>query len=285
MATTITETARIQASAEDGISLLAKAANVEFTGDRTASIELEVSPTGNGASLSAATEGTATQGIDNALARAKLYANASNKAMPYTQVLADLKDTNGDTVAEAKITNVAISNGDASISLFTNNPAESLQNAILVNSTATSPGIRLESPVIVWKDSEVVDKEDKVVGCISTNGSDHTLGLIDLPNPFVIEKQLVENVAAYRFVNHLGSLCRQDQKALGVTDDGYITGDFASIQFLGTAVVETATTVYLGDAIVSDNNGKAKTGGGGSVNGYALTGTTGVGIITVMLSV
>jgi len=43
--------------------------------------------------------------------------------------------------------------------------------------------------------------------------------------------------------------------------------------------------VYLGDAIVSDNNGKAKTGGGGSVNGYALTGTTGVGIITVMLSV
>ncbi len=86
-----------------------------------------------------------------------------------------------------------------------------------------------------------------------------------------------------RFVNHLGSLCRQDQKALGVSELNWNVGELAAVVSLGTIAVETATTVNVGDSVVSDSNGRAKIATGGSVNGRALESTVGAGVIKVLL--
>ncbi len=98
-----------------------------------------------------------------------------------------------------------------------------------------------------------------------------------------ITVQAKETLYKNRFVNHLGSLCRQDQKALGVSELNWNVGELASVVSLGTIAVETATTIYAGDNVVSDNNGRAKTAGGGSVNGRAMESTTGADIIKIVL--
>ena len=93
------------------------------------------------------------------------------------------------------------------------------------------------------------------------------------------KEQLYKN----RFVNHLGSLCRQDQKAIGVSELNWNVGELAAVVSLGTIAVETATTVNVGDNLVSDLNGRAKIATGGSVNARALESTVGAGIIKAIL--
>ncbi len=92
-----------------------------------------------------------------------------------------------------------------------------------------------------------------------------------------------ETLYKNRFVNHLGSLCRQDQKSLGVSELNWNPGELASIVTLGTIAVETATTINAGENIVSDNTGRAKIAIGSVINGRAMESTVGAGVIKIIL--
>ena len=88
--------------------------------------------------------------------------------------------------------------------------------------------------------------------------------------PLTIEAK--EDLQAFRFVSHLGSLCADAGRALGVTDVDWLNGQYASVTALGTIAVETATTINIGDDITSAANGKARPAGGSEpVNGRALS--------------
>ena len=93
-----------------------------------------------------------------------------------------------------------------------------------------------------------------------------------------------EDIPAFRFVSHLGTLCAAESRSLGVSDSDWLTGENASVITLGTAAVETSTSVNLGDDVTSDASGKAKTASGEMpVNGRALDQATGPGYIRIKL--
>lgn len=93
-----------------------------------------------------------------------------------------------------------------------------------------------------------------------------------------------EDLPAFRFVSHLGSLCADENKALGITETDWINGEYAAVITLGTMAVETATTINLGDDITSAADGKAKAAEGTEpVNGRALDSCTGSGFVRVNL--
>lgn len=93
-----------------------------------------------------------------------------------------------------------------------------------------------------------------------------------------------EDLTAFRFVSHLGSVCASGTKALGVADTDWLDGEMASVISLGTVPVETTTSVNIGDEIAVDTEGKARTAAGlDKANGRALNSTTGAGFITISL--
>lgn len=93
-----------------------------------------------------------------------------------------------------------------------------------------------------------------------------------------------EDLSAFRFVSHMGSLCAEDTKALGVVDQDWLDGELASIITLGTVPIETVTSVNIGDEIIANTDGKAITNVDSSdINGRALTATTGAGFIKIIL--
>lgn len=93
-----------------------------------------------------------------------------------------------------------------------------------------------------------------------------------------------ENLPAFRFVSHLGSLCSDECRAIGVTETDWLKGEFASVLTLGTIAVETMTSVAIGDDITSTYFGKAKKADSSDpVNGRALESCYGAGLVKIKI--
>ena len=93
-----------------------------------------------------------------------------------------------------------------------------------------------------------------------------------------------EDLPAFRFVSHLGTLCEEDGRALGVTDVDWLSGELASVITLGTIPVETLTTVDAGDDVTSAAEGKAKTvTGDEEINGRAIDSCSGAGYVKIKI--
>lgn len=99
-----------------------------------------------------------------------------------------------------------------------------------------------------------------------------------------ITVRAVEDLPAFRFVSHLGSLCDAQSRALGVTEVDWIKGENASVITLGTIAIETSTAVNAGMDITSDAKGKAKPAEEDDpVNGRALEGCNSAGFIKIKI--
>ena len=93
-----------------------------------------------------------------------------------------------------------------------------------------------------------------------------------------------QDLPEFRFVGANGSLCGVNQNAIGAVDTNFENGDSASVVSLGTAIVETAGAVAVGDNITCDADGKATpVVFDEAVNARALTATSGAGFIRVLL--
>jgi len=93
-----------------------------------------------------------------------------------------------------------------------------------------------------------------------------------------------QDLPAFRFVSHLGSLCDTESRALGVTEVSWLDGELASVVSLGTIAIETSTTILAGADITSDSDGKAKTATGTNpVNGRALDSCSGSGFVRMKI--
>jgi hypothetical protein len=93
-----------------------------------------------------------------------------------------------------------------------------------------------------------------------------------------------EDLPAFRFVSHLGTLCSSGSRALGVTEVDWLSNQYSAVVSLGTIAIETSTTINAGADVASDAFGKAKTAeSGDAVNGRALDSVTGAGFIRIKL--
>jgi hypothetical protein len=93
-----------------------------------------------------------------------------------------------------------------------------------------------------------------------------------------------EDLPAFRFVSHLGTLCSDTGRALGVTEVDWVRGELAQIITLGTIAIETTTSINAGDDITSAIAGKAKAASEGNpVNGRAIDSCTGEGYVRIKL--
>ena len=94
--------------------------------------------------------------------------------------------------------------------------------------------------------------------------------------------QAVEDLPAFRFVSHLGSLCDDGARALGVTDVDWVNGEYASVVSLGTIAIETSTTIPAGVDVTAAAEGKARTASGSdAVNGRSLDDVSGSGFVRI----
>lgn len=88
----------------------------------------------------------------------------------------------------------------------------------------------------------------------------------------LITIKALQELPPYRFVTHRGQVCIENQKSLGVTPLRFPQGSYASVITLGVAIVESASTINIGDKVTSDPEGKAKPApSGAEVNGRALS--------------
>ena len=93
-----------------------------------------------------------------------------------------------------------------------------------------------------------------------------------------------EELPAFRFVSHLGSICDTDLKSLGATDLKWNSGDKAGVITSGTALIESNDSITKGDDIASDSAGKAvKAGIGANINGRALNDAESGKLVKVLL--
>jgi len=87
-----------------------------------------------------------------------------------------------------------------------------------------------------------------------------------------------EDIPKGRFVGFDGRLCGANAKALGVSEVDVNQGQPCPVIVYGIAIVETGGAVSVGDAVTSDNNGRAVVAGVDPViNGYALDSATQAG--------
>ena len=94
--------------------------------------------------------------------------------------------------------------------------------------------------------------------------------------------QAVEDLPAFRFVSHLGSLCDDGARALGVTEVDWVNGEYASVVSLGTIAIESTTTIPAGVDVTAAAEGKARTASGSDeVNGRSLESVTGSGFLRI----
>jgi len=99
-----------------------------------------------------------------------------------------------------------------------------------------------------------------------------------------VSVKATEDLPAFRFVSHLGSLCASESRALGITETNWVNGEYASVVTLGTIAIETSTSIDAGSDVTSDVNGKAKTAESVEpVNGRALDGCSGAGFIRIKI--
>ena len=93
-----------------------------------------------------------------------------------------------------------------------------------------------------------------------------------------------EDIPAFRFVSHMGSLCDVESRALGVSEVDWVINQIASVVTLGTIAIETTTTINTGEDITSDLGGKAKKATGSMiVNGRALDSCDGAGFVRMKI--
>lgn len=94
-----------------------------------------------------------------------------------------------------------------------------------------------------------------------------------------------QDIPKFRFVDYDGNLCGAGERALGISSLEAATGRQISLVILGTMLLESAGVINKGDAVSSDADGKAKLAETGeTVNGYALSSSSGVGSIVVRLA-
>lgn len=72
------------------------------------------------------------------------------------------------------------------------------------------------------------------------------------------------------FIGFNGAICAADAKALGVLADSVLADEQAPVSVSGIALVVAGDVVSIGDAVSSDDSGKAVTASSGEINGYAL---------------
>ena len=93
-----------------------------------------------------------------------------------------------------------------------------------------------------------------------------------------------EDLPGFRFVSHLGTLCNDATRAVGVTETNWVSGELSQVVTLGTIAIETSTTINIGDDVTSSASGKAKTASGSNpVNGRALDSCTGAGFVKIKI--
>ena len=93
----------------------------------------------------------------------------------------------------------------------------------------------------------------------------------------VYKPLLIDSVKAavdseqHRFIGFDGNYCSQGAKALGVSDVAIEKEQYVPVALLGILLVEASGTISVGDAVASDENGKAvKAADSAIINGYAL---------------
>lgn len=92
-----------------------------------------------------------------------------------------------------------------------------------------------------------------------------------LYKPLLIDSiKVTEDIEQHRFVGFDGKYCKSGAKALGVSDVAIENGQYAPVAIFGVLLVEAGGTIAVGDAVTSDENGKAvKVTDGATINGYA----------------
>lgn len=92
-----------------------------------------------------------------------------------------------------------------------------------------------------------------------------------LYKPLLIDSiKATEDIEQHRFVGFDGKYCKPGAKALGVSDVAIENGQYAPVAIFGVLLVEVGGTIAVGDAVTSDENGKAvKVTDGATINGYA----------------
>lgn len=93
-----------------------------------------------------------------------------------------------------------------------------------------------------------------------------------------------EDLPAFRFISHLGSLCAEGTRAFGVTEVDWLKDQYSQVVTLGTMAIETTSVISSGDDITAGASGKAKKAGAEDiVNGRALDSTDSTGFIRIKL--
>lgn len=96
--------------------------------------------------------------------------------------------------------------------------------------------------------------------------------------------EAIEDLPAFRFVSHLGSICESEGKSLGVAEVNWLSGEIASVVTLGTIAIETMTSVNVGDNLTSGTEGKAKPASGTEpINGRALDSSSGSDFVRILI--
>ena len=79
------------------------------------------------------------------------------------------------------------------------------------------------------------------------------------------------NLEQHRFISFDGNYCAAGAKAYGVSDVVTEKGQLAPVALFGNLLIIAGGTITAGDAVASDENGKAiKAVDDAIVNGYAL---------------
>lgn len=104
-------------------------------------------------------------------------------------------------------------------------------------------------------------------------------------NPVAIQSvKATVDITANRFISFAGGILGNELKSLGVAEVKAANGEMFPVVTLGTAIIETATGINVGDNITSDANGKGKLAVAlAPVNGRALTSTASAGFVTIQL--
>jgi hypothetical protein len=91
------------------------------------------------------------------------------------------------------------------------------------------------------------------------------------PGPAITVKS-TEDLPAFRFVSHLGSLCALESKALGINEVSFLKDENSAVIISGTMLVESAGEIEIGEDVTAAADGKAKKATTGDpVNGRALS--------------
>jgi hypothetical protein len=67
--------------------------------------------------------------------------------------------------------------------------------------------------------------------------------------------EATEDIPAFRFVSHLGSVCGDGLLAAGISEEAFADGEKITVIDLGTALLELKAQIAKGDQLASDADG------------------------------